>query len=180
MLALKRVIKYLSLSMDRVLQLRPVGSTLDLHGHCDADWAGLEDRKSVSRGICYLNNGSPFHSWSRKQSSRASSSCESELYALGPLAPELLWVAGFLRECFDEKVSPTAFRDSSSALTVSSRIGMGALKHVALRLLCIQDWVAERRLELGKIGTLENTADIGTKFLSGQRTRELAEAIGVR
>ena len=45
MLALKRVIKYLSLSMDRVLQLRR--SALDLYGHCDADWAGLEDRKSV-------------------------------------------------------------------------------------------------------------------------------------
>lgn len=68
MLALKRVIKYLSLSMDRVLQLRPVGYALDLYGHCDADWAGLEDRKSVSRGICYLN-GSPFSSWPRTQSS---------------------------------------------------------------------------------------------------------------
>ena len=165
MIAIKRVIKYLSLSMDRVLQLRPVGSALDLYGHCDADWAGLEDRKSVSCGTCYLN-GSPFGSWSRTQSSRALSSRESELYA-----PELLWVAGLLKECFNETVLPTAYSDSSSALIVSSRVGMGALKHVALRLLAIQDWVVEKRIALGKIDTLENTADIGTKFLSAARTR---------
>ncbi len=90
------------------------------------------------------------------------------------------WAKGILQECFDEKVTPTAFSDSSSALTVSSRVGMGQLKHVELRLLTIQDWVAEKRFALGKIGTLDNTADVGTKFLVGPRARELSEAIGIR
>jgi hypothetical protein len=179
MMALKRVIKYLALTMDWVLELRPTRGALNLYGHCDADWAGLDDRKSVSCGICYLN-GSCFLSYSRTQVSRALSSCESELYALGSIAPELLRVKGILQECFGETVTPTAFSDSSSALTVSSRVGMGQLKHVELRLLTIQDWVAEKRLALGKIGTLENTADVGTKFLAGPRTRELSEAIGIR
>ncbi len=132
MLALKRCIKYLALAMEWVLELRPVRGDLDLYGHCDADWAGLDDRKSVSCGICYLN-GSCFLSYSRTQASRALSYCESELYSLGSVVPELLWVSGLLREVFGETTTPTAFSDSSSALTArSSRSAERLTKYIRL------------------------------------------------
>ena len=93
---------------------------------------------------------------------------------------ELLWLAGLLRELFDIEIVPVAFGDSSSALTLVSRAGMGRSKHVELRMLAIQEWVQAKRLLLRKIQTEDNLADIGTKFLAPRRVAKLAEALGVR
>jgi len=179
MVALKRLIRFLASTMDKVLQLRPHHGDIELYGHSDADWAGLDDRKSVSAAMLYIS-GALLMSFSRTQAVRGMSSCESELYALGSTSTELLWVSGVLQEVFGVKATPTVFGDSSSALTLASRAGMGRLKHIEIRLLALQDWCAQGRIKLAKIPARDNTADVGTKFLSAADTLRFAELIGVR
>jgi len=54
MVALNRLIRYLALTYEMVLELRPESGDFTLHGHSGSDWAGLEDRKSVSCGAILL------------------------------------------------------------------------------------------------------------------------------
>jgi len=179
MVALKRVIRYLAATMDMVLELRPEPGDIEVDGYSDSDWAGLEDRKSVSCGAVRIC-GALAGSYSKTQASRALSSCEAELYGLGSVAVELLWLSGLLLELFAVRTVPVAWGDSSSALSLASRSGMGRLKHVELRMLALQEWIKEKRLTLAKVSSEENLADIGTKFLAPARISKLVSALGVR
>ena len=63
--------------------------------------------------------------------------------------------------------------DSSAARAVTARTGSGRVKHVEARYLWVQDRVRKKQFSLGSIDTSHNTADLGTKFHSGERLREL-------
>jgi hypothetical protein len=180
LLALKRLVRYLAVTMDMVLEMRPRKSgPRTLRTASDADWAGLDDRKSVS-SACVFFCESLIMSYSRVQATPALSSCESELYALGSAASESLWVAGVIQEAFQLDVIPIIEGDSSSALALASRSGVGRLRHIEIPLLAIQEWTQRKRLMLKKIPTATNVSDIGTKFLTAARTAELADMLGIR
>ena len=53
--------------------------------------------------------------------------------------------------------------DSTAARGMCSRAGVGRVRHIQLRWLWIQDTVKSKELEINKIPTLENEADMGTK-----------------
>ena len=95
-IALKRLIRFLSTTRDMKLELFATGS-LVLSAVADADWAGLAERRSVT-GAVVLLAGCCVASWSRTQASHALSSCESELYAMGSAAVEVLGVRAFVVE----------------------------------------------------------------------------------
>ena len=179
MVALKRCIRYLASTLHRILALRPQRGPLTLVADSDADWAGIHDRKSVSSGMLYMS-GALFLSFSRTQASHSLSSCESELYALGSTCSEMLWASGLVKETFGQSVVPLVQGDSTSALALASRAGMGRLKHVEIRLLALQDWCSSGRIALTQVHTDDNTADLGTKYLSVHRTLFLSEQIGLR
>ena len=54
--------------------------------------------------------------------------------------------------------------DSSAAIGISSRQGLGKLRHVDTRLLWVQQAVRQRRLELRKVAGTSNPADVFTKY----------------
>jgi hypothetical protein len=70
----------------------PKGSTFDLIGYSDADWAGCKiDRKSTSRTCQFL--GRSLVSWaSKKQNSISLSTVEAEYIAAGHCCAQLLWM----------------------------------------------------------------------------------------
>jgi hypothetical protein len=76
----------------------PKGSTFDLIGYSDADWAGCKiDRKSTS-GTCQFL-GRSLVSWvSKKQNSVALSTVEAEYIAAGHCCAQLLWMRQTLRD----------------------------------------------------------------------------------
>lgn len=178
LVALKRCIRYLAGTMDDTLALRSTCGDIPLNAHSDANWAGLADRKSVSGAVIYIN-GALVMSFSRTHNTRATSSCESELYALGTSSTETLWISGLLKEAFHIEAKPTICGDSSSAITLASRAGMGKLKHVEIRLLAIHHWSSSGHLALAKIGTDDNTGDLARKSLSAYKTARFGELVGM-
>ena len=177
MFALKRCIRYLRGTMHYVLRLRPRGR-LRLTVYADSDWAGTADRRSTSGGILLLA-GCCTLSYARTQASRAQSSCEAELYAIGSAAAEALQSASLLAEQGWSTEPPLIYSDSSSALTLVGRQGQGRLKHVEIRLLAIQDWKAEGRLRTAKVDTLENPSDLMTKHVTRATLDALCPLLGV-
>ena len=118
-------------------------------------------------------------SFARTQATRALSSCESELYALGSTSAEALLVSGFLREQGLCGEPPLIHSDSSSALALSRKHGQGRLRHVEVRLLALQDWQAEGRVRLAKVPSEENLADVLTKWVGRQTLAALLPRIGL-
>ena len=177
---LKRAIRYLRSTSHLVLHLRPVGLRPRIEAQTDSDWAGSDDRRSTTGGVITVA-GACVLSYSRTQASRALSSCEAELYAMGSGAVEVLQLhalmveQGFLKK--DEV--PLLRTDSSSALTLAGRRGQGRLKHVECRLLALQDWAQERRLAMGRVSTTENMSDLLTKFLTKVALADAMQRLGV-
>ena len=160
------------------LELFPKGR-LVLSAMADADWAGLAERRSVTGGVVLLA-GCCVTSWSRTQASCALSSCESELYAMGSAAVEVLGIHAFLVEQGFSKEPPVVWGDSSSALQLAHRQGTGRLKHVEVRLLAIQSWVSTGRLRLQKVLSANNVADVLTKHVSRVTWETLCAVLGLK
>jgi hypothetical protein len=177
MIALKRCIRYLRSTMHLVLHLQPRGR-LRVTTYADSDWAGADDRRSTSGGVVQLA-GACVLTYSRTQASRALSSCEAELYALGSAASESLQLIALLTEqgwCADP---PLIYCDSSSALQLTGRRGQGRLKHVEVRLLAIQDWRQAGRLTTAKIDTSKNISDVLTKHVVRATLEALRPLLGI-
>lgn len=55
--------------------------------------------------------------------------------------------------------------DSSAALGIGGRQGLGKLRRLETGYLWLQDVLAQRRLSIRKVKGLDNPADLGTKHL---------------
>jgi hypothetical protein len=104
LVAVKRILRYLVATPCFGLWY-PKGSTFDLVGYSDSDYAGCKvDRKSTS-GTCEFL-GRSLVSWnSKKQTSVALSTAEAEYVAAGQCCAQLLWMRQTLR--LQSEQSPT-------------------------------------------------------------------------
>ena len=104
---------------------------------------------------------------------------ESELYAMSVGAAEAL---GF-RELLTDIGLPTTVRlrcDSTAAMGTASRQGLGRMKHVQVRDLALQQWIADGRLTLQKIASSGNAADLLTKHVSQNVLQSLVPKLGLQ
>ena len=148
----------------------------------DADWAGDQSsaakrRHSVSSVMVFVNN-CLIQSYSRSQKSIALSSCESEFLALTGATAEAMHVKKIWQFLTRGDVEMVAFTDSSSCLALSQRLGVGRAKHLDVRQLWIQNEVKKGEVQVRKIPTELNLADLNTKRLSKSRREFLLYLIG--
>ena len=165
MMALKHLCRYLK-AHPRLVQRIPsmVNHTWDLQVYVDSDWAGCRRTRKSTNGGCMVLNGACLKTWSTTQAVRALSSGEAEYYAALKGASMAL---GFRSMSADlgENVRITLRIDSSAALGIGGRQGLGKLRHLETGYLWLQDIVNQRRLSVRKVTGIENPADLGTKHL---------------
>jgi hypothetical protein len=176
---LKRLARYLSGT--RALRLWcprvPLGTELSLF--VDADWAGDgRSRKSVSSAVLCLG---PFIlcQYTRSQAVLATSSCESEVYAMASGLSESIGVRQGLEFLGSGTLSLKVHTDATTAMAVSARQGRGKLRHLSVRVLWIQQAVRERLCIVTKVGAERNLADIGTKALEQATFERLRRGCGL-
>jgi hypothetical protein len=130
--AVKRIMRYLVYTPKFGLWY-PKGSTFDLIGYSDADWAGCKiDRKRTS-GTCQFL-GRSLVSWaSKKQNSVALSTAEAE-YVAGHCCAQLLWMRQTLRD-YGYKLSKVPLLcDNESAIRMADNpIEHSRTKHIAIQ-----------------------------------------------
>ena len=139
-----------------------------LEVYSDSDWAGSADRKTIS-SVCICLDGNVIYTFSRKQQSRALSSCEGEFTACESGLAECLYLQECVEAITNEKVEIFSFLDSSSAKALFMRRGVGRVRHLDTRLLWAQDLFQQQRAFLRTVRTKWNIADCGTKALSQRR-----------
>ena len=136
----------------------------------DSDWATDKvSRKSTSGGMV-LYAGALVLSYSRTQTTVATSSAEAELYATGSGVCEGMLCGAIMKE-LGEEPQVRVHSDSTAGISAQSRLGLGKMKHVEVRYLFVQGLLRRNRMTLNKVGTFDNISDIGTKPVD-QKTLE--------
>ena len=141
----------------------------------------MPNNKKKHNRFCVFVLGTCVHYGSRTQATVALSSAESELYAMGTGATESLHIYHFLTETFHStKITLTLCTDSSAGKSIPTRIGSSKkAKHIDLKYLFIQQLVQANVLQIHKIRTNENRADIFTKHVSLETLLRNLQAVGL-
>ena len=172
--AIKRICRYLN-GLPRLTYTyrQQVVSCIDVY--TDTDWAGCpRTRKSTSGGCVVLGRHTAKH-WSSTQTSVALSSGEAEFAGVIRGSGQGLGYQALLKDLGVE-VPVRVWTDSSAALGICSRQGLGGIRHLDTHMLWIQQAVRGRRIDLRKIDGEKNPADLLTKHsLSRSRLEALVE-----
>jgi hypothetical protein len=137
----------------------------DFKAFVDTDFAGcLKTRKSTSGGCALLGSHLIKH-WSTTQKVVTLSSGEAELAGIVKGTAEALGLQSLAADLgFDVKVR--VYADSSAAIGICSRSGIGRVRHLAVGQLWIQEKVRSGDIELLKVLGTDNPADLLTKHLA--------------
>ena len=100
--------------------------------------------------------------WSKTQSLIALSSGESEFYASLKAAAETLGLIAVLKD-LGWHLNGEVWGDANAALGIIQRTGLGKTRHIDTGLLWIQQVVAQKRLQFGKVLGTNYPADLFTK-----------------
>ena len=144
----------------------------------DSDWAGKKDtRRSTSSGNVFLD-GQVIYSFSRSQKTVSLSSGEAEYYAAASAASDSILLKEAIQFLTGKRCVVHLHLDSSAARGIITRQGVGRVKHLQIRTLFLQDLHKQGTVSVHPVGTKDNTADIGTKPLSGKRIKLLLHWLG--
>jgi hypothetical protein len=137
--AVKRIMRYLVYTPKFGLWY-PKGSTFDLIGYFDADYARCKiDRKSTLETCQFL--GRSLVSWdSKKQNSVPLSTAEAEYIATGHCCAQLLWMRQTLRD-YGYKLSKVSLLcDNESAIRMADNpVEHNRTKHINIRYHFLRD-----------------------------------------
>ena len=137
-------------------------TTLDVL--CDTDFAGCpRTRRSTSGGVAVLGSH-VVKAWSTTQSIVALSSAEAELTGLCKGGSHGLGLQSLCKD-LGLHVSLRLHSDSTAAIGVCRRRGLGRIRHLAVADLWLQDKVRNNELSVHKVAGKDNPADALTKFV---------------
>jgi hypothetical protein len=153
LVAVKRILRYL-VSTPCFGIWYPKGSTFDLIGYSDSDYAGCKvDRKSTS-GTCQFL-GRSLVSWSsKKQTSVALSTAEAEYVAAGQCYAQLLWMRQTLWDFGYNLSKVPLLCDNVSAIRMADNpIEHSCTKHIDIRHHFLRDHQQKGDIEVYHIST---------------------------
>ena len=177
--AVKRIMRYLNHTLEFGIWYS-TSSSICLSGYSDADFGGCRiDRKSTS-GTCHFL-GTSLIAWSsRKQSSVAQSTAESEYVAAASCCSQILWLLSTLKDYGLTFEKVPLFCDNTSAINIAKNpVQHSRTKHIDIRFHFLRDHVEKGDVELQFLDTKLQIADIFTKPLDSNRFAFLRGELGI-
>jgi hypothetical protein len=179
LVAVKRILRYL-VSTPCFGIWYPKGSTFDLIGYSDFNYAGCKvDRKSTS-GTCQFL-GRSLVSWSsKKQTSVALSTADAEYVAVGQCCAQLLWMRQTLRDFGYNLSKVPLLRDNESAIRMADNpVEHSRTKHIDIQHHFLRDHHQKGDIEVYHVSTENQLADIFTKPLDEKTFCRLRSELNV-
>ncbi|KAG7665550.1 uncharacterized protein J8A68_000952 [[Candida] subhashii] len=179
MAAAKHVLRYLKGTKDYSLSYN---AQEGLEVYCDSDWGSHEDdRRSIS-GYIFKLAGAPVSWKSKKQPSVALSTAEGEYMALAEATKETLWILQLLEECeIEVKLPVIVYEDNEAARILANHNAYHAgTKHIDIRYHFVRDHVLNRIINIVKVASANNLADIFTKSMSEFQFKALINQSGLK
>ncbi|GJU78788.1 putative ribonuclease H-like domain-containing protein [Tanacetum coccineum] len=144
----------------------------------DSDYAGVSlDRKSTTGGCQFL--GSRLISWQcKKQNVVANSTTEAEYIAASHCYGQVLWIQNQMLDYGYNFMQIKIHVDNESAIyVVKNPVYHSKTKHIEIRHHFIRDFYEKRLIEMVKIHTDNNVADLLTKAFDVSRFNFLVASI---
>jgi hypothetical protein len=158
----------------------PKGSTFDLLGYSDSDYAGCKvDRKRTIETCQFLGRSLVYWS-SKKQNPVALSIAEAEYVAVGACCAQLLWMKQTLSDygCKFSKI-PLLCDNESAIKLANNPVQHSRTKHMDIRHNFLRDHEAKGDITLHHVSTERQLADIFTKPLDEQRLCALRNELNI-
>ncbi|GJS25123.1 putative ribonuclease H-like domain-containing protein [Tanacetum coccineum] len=155
-------------------------SSFDLEAYSDSDYAGANlDRKSTTGGCQFL--GRRLISWQcKKQTIVATSTTEAEYVAAANCCGLVLWIQNQMLDYGFNCMNTKIYIDNESTICiVKNLVYHSKTKHIAIRHHFIRDAYEKKLIQVLKIHTDDNVADLLTKAFDVSRFQFLVVTIGM-
>ncbi|GJR39776.1 putative ribonuclease H-like domain-containing protein [Tanacetum coccineum] len=177
--AVKRIFKYLK-GKPKLGLWYPRESSFDLVAYSDSDYAGANlDRKSTTGGCQFL--GHRLISWQcKKQTIMATSTTEAEYVAAANCCGQVLWIQNQMLDYGFNFMNTRIYIDNESTICiVKNPVFHSKTKHIEIRHHFIRDAYEKQLIQVSKIHTDNNVADLLTKAFDVSRFQFLVVTIGM-
>ena len=175
--AMKRMGRYL-LGHKRVVYTYPFQRAESIDIYSDTDWSGCPRTRRSTSGGCVMIGMHCIRTWSSTQPSVTLSSGEAEFYGLVKAAGAGLGHQSLMKDVGIE-LPVSVWTDSSAALGIASRSGLGKLRHLETHTLWVQEKVRVGAIQVRKVRGEVNPADLFTKHLpSKDKVHQLLALFG--
>ncbi|GKA81949.1 putative ribonuclease H-like domain-containing protein [Tanacetum coccineum] len=177
--AVKRIFRYLK-GQPKLGLWYPKDSPFDLVAYTDSDYAGASlDRKSTTGGCQFL--GCRLISWQcKKQTVVANSTTKAEYIAASNCCGQVLWIQNQLLDYGYNFMQTKIHIDNESTICiVKNPVFHSKTKHIEIRHHFIRDSNEKKLIQMIKIHTDQNVADLLTKAFDVSRFQYLIASIGM-
>ncbi|GKB86138.1 hypothetical protein Tco_0958410, partial [Tanacetum coccineum] len=151
----------------------------ELEAFSDSDYAGASlDRKSTTSGCQFL--GRRYISWQcKKQKIIANSTTEAEYIAAAHCCRQVLWIQNQMLDYGFNFMNTKIYIDNESTIcVVKNPVYHSRTKHIEIRHHIIRDCYEKRLIDVLKIHTDSNVADLLTKGFDVTRFNFLVDKHG--
>jgi hypothetical protein len=162
-MALKRMGRFLN-DHRRLVYTYPWQAASEIDVYSDTDWSGCPRTRKSTSGGCVMIGQHVIRTWSSTQPSVTLSSGEAEFYGLVKAAGAGLGHQSIMKD-FGVDTPVRVWTDSSAALGISTRSGLGKLRHLETHTLWVQEKVRTGAIQVRKVRGDVNPADLFTKHL---------------
>ncbi|GJV91922.1 putative ribonuclease H-like domain-containing protein [Tanacetum coccineum] len=167
--AVKRIFRYLK-GQPKLGLWYPRDSPFDLEDFSDSDYAGASlDRKSTTGGCQFL--GKRLISWQcKKQTIVANSTTEAEYVVAANCCRQVLWIQNQMLDYGFNFINTKIYIDNESTIyIVKNPVFHSKTKHIEIRHHFIRDSYEKKLIQVIKIHTKQNVADLLTKAFDVSR-----------
>ncbi|GKA47241.1 putative ribonuclease H-like domain-containing protein [Tanacetum coccineum] len=169
--AVKRIFRYLK-GQPKLGLWYPRDSPFDLEAFSDSDYAEASlDRKSTTGGCQFL--GKRLISWQcKKQTIVANSTTEAEYVAAANCYGQVLWIQNQMLDYGFNFMNTKIYIDNESTICiVKNPVFHSKTKHIEIRHHFIRDSYEKKLIQVIKIHTDQNVADLLTKAFDASRVK---------
>ncbi|GJR62944.1 putative ribonuclease H-like domain-containing protein [Tanacetum coccineum] len=175
----KRIFRYLK-GQPKLGLWYPMDSPFDLEAFSDSDYARASlDRKSITGGCQFL--GKRLISWQcKKQTIVANSTTEAEYVVAANCCRQVLWIQNQMLDYGFNFMNTKIHIDNESTICiVKNPVFHSKTKHIEIRHHFIRDSYEKKLIQVIKIHTDHNVADLLTKAFDVSRFNFLIASIGL-
>ncbi|GKB76027.1 hypothetical protein Tco_0942922 [Tanacetum coccineum] len=169
LLVVKRIFRYLKGKPSLGLWYSK-DSPLELVAYTDSDYAGATQDRKLTTGGCQLL-GNRLISWKcKKQTVVATSTSETEYVATASCCGQVLWIQNQLLDYGYNFMNTVIYIDNNSTICIiENPVQHSKTKHIEIRHHFIRDCNAKKLIQMVKINTEHNVADLLTKGFDAGR-----------